>query len=844
MGEKHIFDDRCKYSTFSKNGIDYFGEYHVEYDNSKTMAGLGVLKRHKENSIEMHEDCIMKSVSGATVYADPQGKEILLGFSKDSAPLGPQFVYNKNDVCCLKCVNKTLGILNFVVYLYPSGIYDVYLYDNKGNFTGKGITFDGTKLCFTKSKQLFESEKTSPLSDKYDFKHLFFEQGNLEVHDFSYKKYHGPLTYTVSGGDVNFIDAAQYEDVYGKLGATVDLNNNLYVNRTIKGYGYRKTSNGFTLGYIDRYKDFDVRTLPFQGVCIRKFDDGGYYLGNFSYGKYNGLALSRKGNDYGLGTYKNGVKNGVFFDILNENLYIRKYRDGKIKGNQIKIQSGSFLAYILDENNNQIDSIFYPFSIEDNYITEENSNKDMDAIRDQLDFYTLEALKDYTFTDIVTHKEEDFGYSTRQAPVHIITITGVKNPSKEMEIPNCVNYIEKGTFESPGCEIIKKIVYRGKPSNVILAKSFGPLPGVKEFLILNKISDVKKDAFYCESIEYMDLSNCKTIRTGAFTNCKNLKKVLVNFYSEIEKGAFPPGCVVVYKGAYQADNIKQFFKNLPNLFSSKRRKRSDELKDSAKQKVKELKEQRKAKELEEKENQKKLKEEENKKKVKEKGSKKTKTPKEKKVKVKKARKKISFNLGDVCKSILSVLASPFILIGKFFAMLGKGIWSFIKGFFGLFSEIDFGAILESPMTWIPSIILIVCAIINITGLHGSIDNLLSEGLSSYSTLFGLHLSGLGAEWLDNLDKSNILVIVTGLILVVLVLIFFVLDLIINVLLLLGLILYFLFYLIFGIAYVFVLPIAMLILFIIGFLKDRDNGANLILLALNIIFIVVFYIPFL
>ena len=36
---------------------------------------------------------------------------------------------------------------------------------------------------------------------------------------------------------------------------------------------------------------------------------------------------------------------------------------------------------------------------------------------------------------------------------------------------------------------------------------------------------------------------------------------------------------------------------------------------------------------------------------------------------------------------------------------------------------------------------------------------------------------------------------------------------------------------------------MLILFIIGFLKDRDNGANLILLALNIIFIVVFYIPF-
>ena len=282
---------------------------------------------------------------------------------------------------------------------------------------------------------------------------------------------------------------------------------------------------------------------------------------------------------------------------------------------------------------------------------------------------------------------------------------------------------------------------------------------------------------------------------------------------------------------------------MPNLFSLKRRKSSDELKDSAKQKVKDLKEQQKAKELEEKENQKKLKEEENKKKVKEKGSKKTKTPKEKKVKVKKARKKISFNLGDVCKSALSVLAFPFILIGKFFAMLGKGIWNFIKGFFGLFSEIDFGAILKSPMTWIPSIILIFCAIINITGLHGAIDDLLSSGLSSYPDLFGLHLSELGAEWLDNLDKSNIFVIVTGLILVVLVLIFFVLDLVINVLLVAGLILYFLFYLIFGIAYVFVLPLAMLILFIIGFLQDRDNGANLILLVLDIVFAIIFYIPF-
>jgi hypothetical protein len=180
MGEKHIFDDRCKYSTFSKNGIDYFGEYHVEYDKSKTMAGLGVLKRHKENSIEMHEDCIMKSVNGATVYADPQGKEILLGFSKDSAPLGPQFVYNKNDVCCLKCVNKTLGILNFVVYLYPSGIYDVYLYDNKGNFTGKGLTFDGNKFYFTKSKGKGGSSdggSTGSSSDRTTFRPTVFPTG-------------------------------------------------------------------------------------------------------------------------------------------------------------------------------------------------------------------------------------------------------------------------------------------------------------------------------------------------------------------------------------------------------------------------------------------------------------------------------------------------------------------------------------------------------------------------------------------------------------------------------------------------------------------------------------------
>ena len=601
MAEEHIYNDRCKHSTFSKNGVDYFGEYHVEYDRSKTIAGLGVLKRHKENSIEMHEDCIMKAVSGATVHMDPKGNSIILGFSKDSDPLGPQFIFNKNEAYCMKCVNKTLGILGFMVYAYPNGKYDIYLYDDNGNFTGKGLSFDGSELFFTKSKKIFAEDEIEALPKKHDLKHLFFEDGKLDVYDFSYQKYHGPLTYQKQGKTLEFIDAAQYEDVYGKLDAAVDMNDNLYITRTVKGYGFRKTASGFTLGYIDRYKDFDMKALPFQGVCIRKFDDGSYYIGNFIRGKYNGLALSRKKDDYGVGTYKNGLKNGLFFEMINDCLYIRKYRDGNITGKQLKLYTGSFLTIVLDEKNKELDSFLHSFTIEDGYVTEENSNKDMNAIRDQIDEITLKELENYTFTDTVTHKEEDFGYSTRQAPVHIISITGVKIPEKEMRIPSCVSYIEKGAFESEGCDAIKKIVYRAKPSSVIMSKAFGPLPNLKEFLIVNKVFEVKKDAFYCESIEYMDLSNCKRIRTGAFTNCKNLKKVIVNFYSEIEKGAFPPGCVVQYKGAYNAaDNIKQLFKNIPNIFNSKRRKSSDELKESAKQKVKEVKEQRKTKESEEK----------------------------------------------------------------------------------------------------------------------------------------------------------------------------------------------------------------------------------------------------
>ena len=186
MEKVNVYNDLCKHTSFSKNGIDYFGEFHVEYDHKKTMAGLGVLKRHKTNMIEMHEECIMNAVSGATVQADPAGNSIILGFSKDSTPLGPQAIVTKNEVCCIKCVNETLGILGYVIYIYPNGTYDIYLYDNKGNFTGKGVTFYEDGLIFTKSKKIFFEDESSDFPKKHNTSHLIFDPGDLNIYDFCY----------------------------------------------------------------------------------------------------------------------------------------------------------------------------------------------------------------------------------------------------------------------------------------------------------------------------------------------------------------------------------------------------------------------------------------------------------------------------------------------------------------------------------------------------------------------------------------------------------------------------------------------------------------------------------
>ena len=66
------------------------------------------------------------------------------------------------------------------------------------------------------------------------------------------------------------------------------------------------------------------------------------YIGQFSFNKVNGLGFFKRNGMYELGVYTNKVKNGVFFDITNSTIYIRRYINGNKQVEEFILDATTF----------------------------------------------------------------------------------------------------------------------------------------------------------------------------------------------------------------------------------------------------------------------------------------------------------------------------------------------------------------------------------------------------------------------------------------------------------------------------------------------------------------------
>ena len=398
-------------------------------------------------------------------------------------------------------------------------------------------------------------------------------------------------------------------------------------------------------------------TTPHGNGVIKK-EDGTYYFGQ-NFGKTRGITLVKEGDTATVGNFGEGVKKGAFYTATKDKLIITRYEDGKKLFPAIVIRHTPFSVSLCHSES----EISYPRSYIDHGLygySTRMQNATSDKVR-QLGLNREEILSTAesqryatkpqramppvkttytssvtptrkvtstytdiptkkptsTFTDIPTKKPtttssytkktttattttakttttsttatststttlqgkmvkdvtytpvdytngkwemhpqakkdlENFNYKFSYTNIYV---TGLYVPHKHVVIPPVVNTIDNNAFSTQKCLEVESIFI---PDSVhyILTGAFSGCKNLKKVELHAKITNIPKKAFANTAITSIVLPDTvKTVRKEAFLNCNNLKRIYVPKGCKVEVGAIPDGCVVLDKSEYKDEEV-------------------------------------------------------------------------------------------------------------------------------------------------------------------------------------------------------------------------------------------------------------------------------------------------
>ena len=201
----------------------------------------------------------------------------------------------------------------------------------------------------------------------------------------------------------------------------------------------------------------------------------------------------------------------------------------------------------------------------------------------------------------------------------------------------------------------------------------------------------------------------------------------------------------------------------------------------------------------------------------------------KKVKNEKAKRvrKYRYSIGDFFDDVLSFFKKMFVGIGEIFEAGAKGVIGAFKS----------GSILSI----LPMIGLIILGVIGVTNKY----DILSWQITFNGTLFGysLELCNLVLEWFENTDHNFFTALTLGLIQILLLAIGFVLDIIVHIILFILSLIWLILQVIFQFIGQYLLPIILLGISILIFVRSSEEKKNfsLVCLVIGIIGALLYYL---
>ena len=489
----------------------YFGEYIDE--NGKGIAnGVGLYSTLPYN-VDMYENINNNVFNGMSMSTDSYKTRV--GLVKNSKVYGPQIYCGQHKPVVYEYYNDNSKIEGFSIFINRNGSYSIGEYDKDEHFCGKVITFRYGRLYFERKNNFtnmgmpvhyvkvgWEYEALcSPL-----YMGLFHHNRGIKPAFFKEKRTSKDIYHTYHGGIQTLNSNPKY-----------DFQTRDFLDDG-EGYGIAPYSDGSL--YFGEYSKNVICGVG----CYRTSSDN-FYMGSFDNNKYFGTGVLCHKDLIEFGRFNDGVKDNIIFEIHDNYLYIKLYNKGKRVGNFYKIEKGSFNFEEYNSDGKLIQKLYF-----DNY--KSKIDDDLKA-EDKIHPGVFKALKGYDYEVL------------KNGDIYIKKCN--IDDKMQLYIPSWISGIRSGAFAG-----LKKIgmIYVHDNIKVLEKDCFSGCNSIFHIFYGENGSLDTFNENTCNSSKLKDLAiykNIKLIKSGAFFNCKNLKKVIVyNPKCVIEEGAFPPKCKIKY----------------------------------------------------------------------------------------------------------------------------------------------------------------------------------------------------------------------------------------------------------------------------------------------------------
>ncbi len=764
---------------FDDGDMHYFGEVDLSGKKAEP-AGPGLIAKD-DGTYAMFENAA--TFDGMAIYGD--GTAGCVTYAANGEKRGPYLHFHKDEDFCFDLINESGNRHKVSIRIKKDGTYTISQYDEDGFFTHKVLSFKKSLFCL-EYRLSEEKERTAVVEKKvgWNFKYPFVP---MFLMPYDSTKSVVPSYISGTSGVCTYIGGAQTS--YELFGDCVSK----FSDEEKSNFNYIDFARNSAYNAID---EEIFHSLSKFGYAVHYYSDGVRYFGEIFDNKFSGIGCIKYDDCDYLGYVSNGDSP---YGVKPYRTGMKVYRDGTIQfgsfetmGDDVIFEIHDDFLYILSYYRGSRRGSYYKLKFDTFDLEEYNES---DALTESVPFPPVadEMRRDdgkkariktkLTPEELLDNdvREALSAYKYRVPKVNQIEVYEYLREVVKVEVPDIVTKICTETFAQ------KKIHTLYLPEKLTELES-GSLAGMKNLLWLKfnencKVKEIPSDV--CDSPVLREVKFPKSverIREGAFINCKKLKKAFVYAGCVVEERAFPRHCKVIYVAEDGYTRLK------------KKGKESTQAERSS--------------------------------------------SRESRVRTRSA-SSFSFGsaIGSVFGAIFGVITFPFRILFKLFKWLFCSIGSLFASLFGGLGSLGAATNVFSVVSFV---VILVCAILNFFDFDETLLEWWHSVCDGIGTWFGMRLVEHCTNLMDNMTSDILLSLLLWLPLLILLIVTFVFECVLNALCGVLWLVCFVLYFVIGLGYYFAIPIGMLVLSIIGLVKDK-TATNIALLVLTIGAIAVFYV---